>query len=132
VLSNRGAASFAARQRPLTAVTAVLSLDTRTNDSDFPRPCRLGDADITDNRIVGLTFATLLEADFTTLRLRDNRITKAIGGLWVGRTARSKLSNLPKGSEHFYDTVQNFEEYQLLMAVAAVMPLPKVYDPLAP
>jgi hypothetical protein len=125
VLSNRGASSFAARQRPLTAVTAVLGLDTRIKDSDLLQPCRLADTDITNNQVDGLTFAVLLEADFNTLRLRDNRVIDAVAGLWVGRPNRLKPSNLAKGSDRYYDTVQNFEEYQLLVALGALTPPPQ-------
>jgi hypothetical protein len=125
VLSNRGASPFAARQRALTAVTAVLGLATRPPNSELLQPCRLGDADIGNNQVTGLTFATLLEADFTTLRLRDNRVIGGVGGLWVGRPNRLRPSNMPKLADHFYDTVQNFEEYQLLFGVGAVTQPPK-------
>jgi hypothetical protein len=139
VMTNRGAAAFAARQRPMTAIAGVLGLEYGDPASDqgvntelgskIPSlRCSLGDCEVRGAQMTGLTFGALAIADFDVLRLQDNRISGGVAGLWVSLPGSKTPANLAKGSGLYFDTVGAFEEALFLVALGAILPPPSAGD----
>jgi Family of unknown function (DUF6519) len=131
VLSNRAAASFAQQRTPMRATAAILAMPAMrsANQSDAiviinnSTACALGDAVIRGNDMNDLTFGTLLVAGIASLRIQDNNLTGGVAGFWfVLPNARDPQDVNTTGE--FFNTIENFEEFNLLTELAALLPPP--------
>ena len=85
--------------------------------------CVLGQALVRDCAFDGFTFATWFVATFASLRLADNSVSDGVAGLWL---EVPNTSNRPRAGDiaDFQQSMLLFEEYQLLVALAATFPAP--------
>jgi Family of unknown function (DUF6519) len=131
VLSNRAAASFAQQRTPMRATAAILGLPVMqsTNDSEAivilnnSTACALGDAVILGNDINDLTFGTLLVAGIASLRIQDNNLTGVVAGFWFVLPNARDPQDVDTTGE-FFNTIENFEEFNLLTEFATLLPPP--------
>jgi hypothetical protein len=123
VLSNRAAASFARQRTPMRSTVGILALPTIGAAAEVIRTrviaCALGNAEIRGNTMNDLTFGTLLVAGFSALRIQDNDLTGGVAGLWVVLPNARNPQDAAVGVGEFFDTIENFEEFQLLTASPA-------------
>ena len=85
--------------------------------------CQLGESAVRGSEFTGLTFATWFSADVQILRLQDNTINNGVAGLWLEVPDAAN----PRGAidkPAYYPQMILFEEYQLLLALAATFPRP--------
>jgi hypothetical protein len=132
VLSNRAAASFAQQRTPMRAMAAILAMPVMesTNQSEAivilnnSTVCALGDAVIRGNGMNDLTFGTLLVAGIASLRVQDNNLTGGVAGFWVVLPDARDPQDDATGTGEFFDTIENFEEFNLLTEFATLLPPP--------
>jgi hypothetical protein len=128
VLSNRAAASFAQQRTPICATVAILGMPVMqsVNEAgaiiDKSTACALGDAVIRANDMNDLTFGILLVAGVASLRIQDNNLTGGVAGFWV--VLPDARDPLDAGTGNFFDTIANFEEFNLLTEFATLLPPP--------
>jgi len=136
VMANRSTLEFAARQRPLTASVGILALSLVNRrmeeiaheaggQSNAPTAVSLGQAEIRGNRLQSLTFGALISADLTSLRVQDNDVAGGVAGLWLSLANTTSPQGVPTSADAFYDTVQNFEEFFLLVTFTSIVPPPR-------
>jgi hypothetical protein len=90
--------------------------------------CNLGDATIRDCAFNDLTFATVISAAVTTLRLQDNRVTGGVAGLWV-LAPNASYPDLGEGLDPNYQSTGRFEE--MLVAKVLIYTVPPPSDSLS-
>jgi len=89
----------------------------------FDGICDLGEAAVHRSEFDGFTFATWFSAALLILRMQDNTINNGVAGLWLevlGATNPAGALDKPA----YYQQMTLFEEYQLLLALAATFPRP--------
>jgi len=84
----------------------------------------LGEADLHCSEFTGFTFATWFSAAMKILRLEDNTINNGVAGLWREVIGAAQPADPAEGTGSYYQNMILFEEYQLLIALAAVFPAP--------
>jgi hypothetical protein len=109
---------------PVIAIAGLLAADGGSPALGIAlNPCTLGDAEVTANMTTSLGFGMLVAASFDSLRLQDNRCIDGVAGLWISLSgAVTPLRS--EGSVPFYPSCQQFEEFQFLQALAAVIAPP--------
>jgi len=91
--------------------------------------CQLGEAAVHRSEFDGFTFATWFSSAMAILRLEDNTINNGVAGLWLEVIgAINPVGALVKPA--YYQQMTLFEEYQLLLVLAATFPRPT--PPVAP
>ena len=126
VLTNRAAATFAQQRTPMRADGRPSSAwrrsrpppsPTRSSSINTSTACALGDAVIRGNRMNDLTFGTLLVAGIASLRIQDNNLTGGVAGFWVVLPDARNPQDVRRARRRFFDTIENFEEFNLLTDV---------------
>ena len=83
----------------------------------------LGDAAVAGNAFDGFTFATWFSAYMEILRLEENTVTNGVAGLWLETVDAGPVPGAVPRNPYYQSTIL-FEEYQLLVALAATFPPP--------
>ncbi len=131
VLSNRAAASFAQQRTPMRATAAILAMPVMESANqpeaivilNNSTACALGDAVIRGNDMSDLTFGTLLVAGVASLRIQDNSLTGGVAGFWLVLPDARDPQDVDTTGQ-FFNTIENFEEFNLLSEFATLLPLP--------
>jgi hypothetical protein len=131
VLTNRAAASFAQQRTPMRATVGILAVPVMQSTDEAAAiilrnnstPCALGDAVIRGNDMNDLTFGTLLVAGIASLRIQDNSLTGGVAGFWFVLPNARDPEDVPTTGE-FFNTIENFEEFNLLAEFVTLLPPP--------
>jgi hypothetical protein len=83
----------------------------------------LGNAIVTGCQLEGFTFATWFSAQMSILRLEQNTVTNGVAGLWLEAVNAGPVPGASVRTP-YYQSMILFEEYQLLVALAATLPAP--------
>lgn len=132
--ASRNLASFAALQRPMVASCGILAMthgaprrEETARGAAFASQlttCLLDGASITGTSLSGFTFGAFLVADAETLRLADNEVSGGVAGIWAAPSGSTSPDYLMPGTDDYYGTIGDFEEFQALFAVGAILPPP--------
>jgi len=84
--------------------------------------CELDDAVIRDSQFARFTFATWFSATTTSLRLQDNTVSGGVAGFWLEVPGVEDPPRPALNTDVYYDPTLQFEEHQLLVALASAFP----------
>jgi hypothetical protein len=83
----------------------------------------LGKTIVAGCQLEGFTFATWFSAQMSILRLEENTVTNGVAGLWLEVVDAGPVPGASVRTPYYQSTIL-FEEYQLLVALAATLPAP--------
>jgi hypothetical protein len=136
IVAGRGNATSISLQRSMVASCGIVATtqgappgtDAESlSKADFAATltdCTLDAALIRDNNFVGLTFASLMVANAQALRLQDNNVGGGVAGFWFSLASTTSPSGVAEGTDKYYNTVLNFEEFQALFGLSPLIPPP--------
>ncbi len=135
--ASRDSGSFISLQRPMIASCGILAMtygvpaaESKARGNDFSAGltvCAFDNALIAGNNFSKLTIATLMVANGGVLRVQDNNVSASAAGFWIALSDPVSPDNALDGTDQYYDSVTEFEEFQALFAVSSILPPPEPF-----